>query len=74
MHPFKFSQHNYRQELPAVQLCRYCFYALTDFSVFRPQGRQDAPIKVEFGREERFLLPNITLIGSGVWAYTAPKL
>jgi len=29
------------------QLCRYCFYSRTDFSVFRP-----APIMVKFGRVE----------------------
>jgi len=58
------------------QLCRYCFYSRADFEVFRPQGRHVAPIKVKFGREERllpavgpFLLPNFTLIGSGVGVY-----
>jgi len=33
--PFHFL---YRQELPAGQLYRYCFYSRTDFSVFRPAG------------------------------------
>ena len=28
----------YRQELPAEQLCRHCFYSRNDFSVFRPTG------------------------------------
>ena len=36
---------------------------------FAPQGRHVAPIKVKFGREERTVLPNLTLIGSEVGVY-----
>jgi len=45
---------------------------------FAPQGRHIAPIKVEFGMEERTVgadrtsMPNSTLIGSGVGVY-GPK-
>jgi len=42
------------KELPAWQLCRYCFYSITGrffgFSPRRP-GQHAAPIKVKFGRK-----------------------
>jgi len=53
-------------------MCRYLIYSEADFEVFRPQGRQVAPIGVKFVTEEGTppkvpsSVPNVTPIGAMV--------
>ena len=63
------------------QLCRYCFYSRADFLVFRPAGATHfAPIKVEFGMEERTVGPllhakfHLDRFRGGVYGHKSEKM
>jgi len=62
--------------LREVHTCRYCFYLLADFWVFRPAGATCGTDQGEIwqGGADHSSVPNFTLIGLGLWVYGLKNL